>query len=65
MTLILVKGKQETKFLIHKEAAQKTLIVDGHANTTIEHMTPLAANREVNRLIRQGWKRKANEPKPN
>lgn len=58
MILILVNGKREAKFLIQKETAQKTVIVDGHANTTIEHMTPMDANREVNRLIRLGWKKR-------
>ncbi len=58
MILILVNGKKEAKFLIQKETAQKTVIVDGHANTTIEQMTPMEANREVNRLIRQGWTKK-------
>jgi hypothetical protein len=58
MTLILVNGKSEAKFLIHKETAEKTVIVDGHANTTIQQMTPLEANREVNRLLRLGWRKK-------
>jgi hypothetical protein len=58
MTIILVKDNSEAKILIHKETAQKSVKVDGNANTTIQHMTPLEANREVNRLIRLGWKKK-------
>lgn len=62
MTLILVKGNRETKFFIGANKAEKTVIVNGNANTTIQTLTPMEANREVNDLLRKGWTKKQAEP---
>lgn len=58
MTTILTKGNTVVKFLITKERAEKTITVEGNANTTVQTLTPLEANRQVNALLRQGYKAK-------
>jgi hypothetical protein len=53
----LRKGNTQILIRISKESAEKVTRVGGNTSTSREAMTPLEANREVNRLLRQGYVR--------
>jgi len=52
----LVKDNVEVSFRIYEDSAEMTRRVDGNVSTSRPQMTPLEANREVNALLRAGFR---------
>lgn len=52
----LVKDNVEVSIRIHEDRAELVRRVDGNISTSRPQMTPLEANREVNALLRAGFK---------
>lgn len=52
----LVKGNVEVSIRIYDDRAELVRRVDGNVSTSRPQMTPLEANREVNALLRAGYK---------
>lgn len=55
----LVKDNVEVSIRIHEDRAEMVRRVNGSVSTSRPQMTPLEANREVNALLRAGFKNAA------
>ena len=56
MTYTLTKNKTRIKIRFLPENAELTRAIDGRLSTQVNVMTHAVASREVNRLLRDGWK---------